>query len=165
MADPRDRASALADPLANADLGESTQKKIAWRLLPLFTLGFGVALMDRNNVGFAALQMNRDLHFSASIYGFGAGLFSIGYALFEIPSNLVLYRFGARRWIARILLTWGLIAMGMMFVRTPSQLYAFPESYFDQKRTRRFPAGDACLALMGSQDFKSRTGCAEENSR
>ena len=108
MADPRDRASALADPPANADLGESTQKKIAWRLLPLFGLGYGVALMDRNNIGFAALQMNRDLHFSASIYGFGAGLFSIGYALFEIPSNLVLYRFGARRWIARILLTWGL---------------------------------------------------------
>jgi MFS transporter, ACS family, tartrate transporter len=68
--------------------------------------------------------MNRGLHFSASIYGFGAGLFSIGYALFEIPSNLVLYRFGARRWIARILLTWGLIAMGMMFVRTHSQFYA-----------------------------------------
>jgi ACS family tartrate transporter-like MFS transporter len=75
-------------------------------------------------IGFAALQMNRGLHFSASIYGFGAGLFSIGYALFEIPSNLVLYRFGARRWIARILLTWGLIAMGMMFVRTHSQFYA-----------------------------------------
>ena len=124
MADPRDRASAVADPPANADLGESTQKKIAWRLLPLFALGFGVALMDRNNIGFAALQMNRELHFSASIYGFGAGLFSIGYALFEIPSNLVLYRFGARRWIARILLTWGLLAMAMMFVRTPSQFYA-----------------------------------------
>jgi ACS family tartrate transporter-like MFS transporter len=124
MADPRDRASALADPPANADLGESTQKKIAWRLLPLFALGFGVSLMDRNNIGFAALQMNRDLHFSASIYGFGAGLFGIGLSLFEIPSNLVLYRFGARRWIARILLTWGLIAMGMMFVRTPLQFYA-----------------------------------------
>jgi ACS family tartrate transporter-like MFS transporter len=124
MADPRDRVSAFVDPPANADLGGSTQKKIAWRLLPLFGLGFGVALMDRNNVGFAALQMNRDLHFSASIYGFGAGLFSIGYALLEIPSNLVLYRFGARRWIARILLTWGLLAMGMMFVKTPSQFYA-----------------------------------------
>jgi MFS transporter, ACS family, tartrate transporter len=124
MADLRDRASALVDPPTNADFGESTQKKIAWRLLPLFGLGFGVSLMDRNNVGFAALQMNRDLHFSASIYGFGAGLFAIGLALFEIPSNLVLYRFGARRWIARILLTWGLIAMGMMFVRTSSQFYA-----------------------------------------
>jgi ACS family tartrate transporter-like MFS transporter len=124
MAYPRDRASALADPPANADPGESTQKKIAWRLLPLFGLGFGVSLMDRNNVGFAALQMNRDLHFSASIYGFGAGLFAIGLALFEIPSNLVLYRFGARRWLARILLTWGLIATGTMFVRTPPQFYA-----------------------------------------
>ena len=77
MADPRDRASALADPPASADLGESTQKKIAWRLLPLFALGFGVSLMDRNNVGFAALQMNRDLHFSASIYVFVEGQMTI----------------------------------------------------------------------------------------
>jgi hypothetical protein len=75
MADRRDRASALADPPATAGLGESTQKKIAWRLLPLFALGYGVALMDRNNIGFAALQMNRDLHFTASIYGFGPGSF------------------------------------------------------------------------------------------
>ena len=63
--------------------------------------------------------MNRDLHFSASVYGFGAGLFFIGYALFEIPSNLLLLRFGAKRWLARIMFTWGLLAAAMMFVRTP----------------------------------------------
>jgi MFS transporter, ACS family, tartrate transporter len=123
MADARDLSSALADLPAKIDLGQSTLKKIAWRLLPLLALGYGVAIMDRINIGLAALQMNRDLHFSASTYGFGAGLFSIGYAICEIPSNLALYRFGARRWIARIMLTWGLLAMGMMFVKTPSQLY------------------------------------------
>ena len=63
--------------------------------------------------------MNRDLHFSASVYGFGAGLFFIGYALCEVPSNLMLLRFGAKRWLARIMLTWGLLAAAMMFVRTP----------------------------------------------
>ncbi len=119
----RDISSAVADLPSESDLGQSTLKKIAWRLLPLFTLGYGAAILDRGNIGLAALQMNRDLHFSASIYGFGAGLFSVGYALFEIPSNLMLYRFGARRWIARIMLTWGLLAMGMMFVKTPPQFY------------------------------------------
>jgi MFS transporter, ACS family, tartrate transporter len=124
MADARDLSAARAGLLPETDLGQSTLKKIVWRLLPLFALGYGVAIMDRTNIGFAALQMNRDLHFSPSIYGFGAGLFSIGYALCEIPSNLALYRFGARRWIARIMLTWGLLAMGMMFVKTPPQFYA-----------------------------------------
>jgi ACS family tartrate transporter-like MFS transporter len=124
MADARDVSAVLAGLPSETGLGQSTLKKIAWRLLPLFALGYGAAVMDRNNVGLAALQMNRDLHFSSSIYGFGAGLLSIGYALFEIPSNLALYRFGARRWIARIMFTWGLLAMGMMFVKTPPQFYA-----------------------------------------
>jgi sugar phosphate permease len=124
VADARDLSAARAGLLPETDLGQSTLKKIAWRLLPLFALGYGVAIMDRTNVGLAALQMNRDLHFSPSTYGFGAGLFSIGYALCEIPSNLALYRFGARRWIARIMLTWGLLAMGMMFVKTAPQFYA-----------------------------------------
>jgi ACS family tartrate transporter-like MFS transporter len=67
--------------------------------------------------------MNRDLHFSSSIYGLGAGLFFLGYGTCEIPSNLLLYRFGARRWLARIMLTWGVLAIGMMFVKTPTQFY------------------------------------------
>lgn len=79
--------------------------------------------MDRVNISFAAVQMNRDLHFSATIYGLGAGLFFVSYALCEVPSNLLLVRFGARRWLSRILLTWGLVAMAMMFVRTPIQFY------------------------------------------
>ena len=65
--------------------------------------------------------MNSDLHFTATVYGLGAGLFFLSYALFEVPSNLLLMRFGARRWIARIMITWGLLAMSMMFVRTPAQ--------------------------------------------
>jgi len=104
-------------------LERSTLRAISWRLLPLIGLGYGIAFMDRVNISFAALQMNRDLHFSAAVYGLGAGLFFISYALLEVPSNLILVRVGARRWIARIMVTWGVIAVGMMFVRTPLQFY------------------------------------------
>jgi ACS family tartrate transporter-like MFS transporter len=107
----------------DAGIGRSALKKASWRLIPLIGVAYGVAYTDRVNISFAALQMNRDLHFSASIYGFGAGLFFLSYAACEIPSNLLLYRFGARRWIARIMITWGLLAMGMMFVKTPVEFY------------------------------------------
>jgi ACS family tartrate transporter-like MFS transporter len=86
-------------------------------------IGYGVAYMDRVNISFAALRMNADLHFTASVYGLGGGLFFLAYALLEIPSNLVLARVGARRWISRIMITWGALAVGMMFVRTPTQFY------------------------------------------
>jgi ACS family tartrate transporter-like MFS transporter len=108
---------------ADTDLERSTLRKAAWRLLPLIGLGYGISFIDRLNISFAALQMNRDLHFSAAVYGLGAGLFFLSYAALEIPSNLILMRVGARRWIARIMLTWGVIAVGMMFVRTPLQFY------------------------------------------
>jgi len=98
--------------------------KASWRLLPLFGLGYGIAYMDRANIGYAQFQMSVDLSFSATVYGLGAGLFFLSYALMEVPSNLLLVRFGARRWIARIMLTWGVLAMGMMFVKTPLQYYA-----------------------------------------
>ena len=103
--------------------GRAALTKVSWRLLPLIGLGYGIAYIDRVNISFAALQMNQDLHFSATVYGLGGGLFFLAYALFEVPSNLLLVRFGARRWIARIMLTWGALAMGMMFVRTPLQFY------------------------------------------
>jgi MFS transporter, ACS family, tartrate transporter len=105
-------------------VGESAQRKAALRLLPVIGVGYGLAYMDRINISFASLQMNRDLHFSASVYGFGAGLFFIGYALCEVPSNLLLLRFGARRWLARIMFTWGLLAAAMLFVRTPLEFNA-----------------------------------------
>ncbi|HUB29086.1 MAG TPA: MFS transporter [Terracidiphilus sp.] len=102
---------------------KSAQRKAAWRLLPIIAVGYGLACMDRVNVSFAALQMNHDLHFSATIYGFGAGLFFIGYALCEVPSNLLLLRFGPKRWLSRILFTWGILSAAMMLVRTPVQFY------------------------------------------
>lgn len=91
--------------------------------MPLIAIGYCAAYMDRVNVSFASISMNRDLHFSPTVYGLGAGMFFVSYALCEIPSNLLLVRFGARRWLARIMLTWGLLAMGMLLVRTPIQFY------------------------------------------
>ena len=108
---------------SDAVIGGSAMRKASLRLIPLIALGYGTAYMDRVNISFASLQMNRDLHFSATTYGFGAGLFFLSYAACEIPSNLLLYRFGARRWLARIMITWGLLAIGMLFVRTPGQFY------------------------------------------
>src|ERR1700723_4360640 len=106
---------------ANAALERSAYRKASLRIIPLIALGYGAAYIDRANISFAALQMNRDLSFSATVYGFGAGLFFLSYAACEIPSNLLLYRFGARRWLARIMLTWGLLSIGMLFVRTPME--------------------------------------------
>ncbi len=104
-------------------IGKSAVRKASWRLLPLIAVGYGTAYIDRINISFASLQMNRDLHFSATVYGFGAGLFFVSYALCEVPSNLLLVRFGARLWLSRIMLTWGLLAIGMMFVKTVPQFY------------------------------------------
>src|ERR1700722_2137492 len=86
-------------------IGRSALRKASVRLVPLIALGYGAAYIDRINVSFAALQMNRDLGFSPVVYGTGAGVFFISYALCEIPSNILLVRFGARRWLARIMLT------------------------------------------------------------
>src|SRR5580693_723876 len=108
---------------SDAVIGASAMRKATRRLLPLIALGYGTAYMDRVNISYASLQMNRDLHFSNTVYGFGAGLFFLSYAACEVPSNLLLYRFGARRWLARIMITWGLLAIGMLFVRTPGQFY------------------------------------------
>ena len=104
-------------------LARATMRRVSVRLLPFLFLLFICNFLDRTNVAIAALQMNRDLQFSASAYGFGAGIFFLGYALFEVPSNLILARVGARRWIARIMVTWGILATLMMFVRTPLQFY------------------------------------------
>ena len=105
------------------DAAKSAQRKASLRLLPVIGIGYGLAYMDRVNISFASLRMNDDLHFSATVYGLGAGLFFIGYALCEVPSNLLMLRFGARRWLARIMLTWGLLAAAMMLVRTPVEFY------------------------------------------
>lgn len=101
----------------------SAQRKASLRLLPVIAIGYGLAYMDRVNISFASLRMNEDLHFSATVYSLGAGLFFVGYALCEVPSNLLMLRFGARRWLTRIMLTWGVLAAAMMFVRTPLEFY------------------------------------------
>jgi len=118
---PEDSANPRAPD--EAAIGRAAMRKATWRLIPLIALGYGVAYMDRVNISFASLQMNADLRFSATVYGLGAGLFFLSYAACEIPSNLLLYRIGARRWLARIMLTWGVLAMAMLFVRTPVQFY------------------------------------------
>ncbi|KPL67815.1 hypothetical protein SZ64_06615 [Erythrobacter sp. SG61-1L] len=94
----------------------ATYRKLALRLVPLLFLGYFVAILDRVNVGFAKLQMASDLALSDAVYGFGAGIFFIGYFFFELPSNLILARVGARRWIARIMITWGALSAGFMFL-------------------------------------------------
>src|SRR5512134_3943420 len=108
---------------ATPELGRATLARVSWRLLPFLLLLYVVAWLDRVNIGFAALQMNADLGFSNTVYGFGAGIFFIGYALFEVPSNLILARVGARLWIARIMITWGILSVAMMFVSDATSFY------------------------------------------
>ena len=98
---------------------KETMRKVGIRLLPFLIICYFIAYVDRVNVGFAALTMNKDLGLSAAAFGLGAGLFFVAYVLFEIPSNLALERFGARRWIARIMISWGLVGIGSAFVTGP----------------------------------------------
>jgi ACS family tartrate transporter-like MFS transporter len=102
---------------------EAVFAKCAWRLVPFVVLLFTVNFLDRVNVGFAALTMNRDLGFSPSVFGFGAGIFFAGYFLFEIPSNLALARIGARRWICFIMALWGAVSAACAFVQDARSFY------------------------------------------
>lgn len=102
---------------------DAAAARIRVRLIPFLFLLYIFAYLDRINVGFAALQMNAALGLSASAYGFGAGIFFFSYTAFEVPSNVILARVGARRWIARIMITWGLVSAGMMFVTGPRSFY------------------------------------------
>jgi ACS family tartrate transporter-like MFS transporter len=102
---------------------ESGLRKARWRLLPLLSICYLVAYMDRANISFAAKTMNHDLGFSPQTYALGAGLFFLSYALCEVPSNRLMLQFGARRWLARIMLTWGLLAGAMVLVRSAHQFY------------------------------------------
>lgn len=91
-------------------------KKLMWKIIPFLMLLYFVAYLDRVNISFASLQMNADIGLSSIAYGFGASMFFIGYFLFEVPSNLILARVGARVWIARIMITWGIVSLCMAFV-------------------------------------------------
>jgi MFS family permease len=105
------------------EIEEATYRKVAFRLLPILFVCYVLAYLDRVNVGFAKLQMQSDLGFSDTIYGIGAGIFFIGYFLFEVPSNLILQRVGARIWIARILIVWGLVSAATMFTGSEVTFY------------------------------------------
>ena len=98
--------------------------RVAHRLLPMLMACYFIAYLDRVNVGFASLTMNKSLGFSASVYGFGAGIFFIGYFVFEVPSNILLSKVGARIWIARILVTWGIISGCMALTSGPLSFYS-----------------------------------------
>jgi MFS transporter, ACS family, tartrate transporter len=110
--------SATIAAMANSesDLETSTIRAISWRLIPFLVLAYFLSYLDRVNLGFAALTMNKELNFSPTVFSWGAGIFFIGYFLFEVPSNLALEKFGASRWIARIMITWGIISALMAVV-------------------------------------------------
>ena len=91
-------------------------RKVAWRLLPILTIAYVFNYLDRNNIGFAALTMNREIGLTATAFGRGAGILFVGYCFLEVPSNMVLYRVGARKWLARIMITWGLVSAATIFV-------------------------------------------------
>ena len=109
-------------PQPTPEFQRRTMLKVSWRLLPLIVVCYLMAYIDRTNVSFAALTMNQDLGLTAYMYGLGAGIFFLGYALFEVPSNMVLHRIGARVWIARIMITWGIISGLMAAATGPDQL-------------------------------------------
>jgi ACS family tartrate transporter-like MFS transporter len=119
-AEMNEKAKQFKDPL---DIEKKVIGKVSRRLLPFMFILYVINYLDRINVGFAALQMNADLKFSAAVYGLGSGIFFIGYFLFEIPSNLILDRVGARVWIARIMITWGIVSSATAFIQGPRSFY------------------------------------------
>jgi D-galactonate transporter len=109
---------------AHDELGARVVSKVARRPIPFMCLAYLINYLDRTNIGFAKLTMSEDLGLTATMFGLASGLFFVGYLLFEVPSNLALHKFGARRWIARIMVSWGVVAAAMAFVQSPGQLYA-----------------------------------------
>ena len=117
-ADPRIKATAAASitPTESGRAMQPVYRKIAWRLVPFLMLLYMVAFLDRVNISFAALTMNRDLRISDTLYGFAAGVFFLSYCLFQVPANMALTRVGARRWLALLMVVWGVVSMGTAFV-------------------------------------------------
>src|SRR3954451_11847738 len=105
------------------DLEQRTLRKISWRIVPFIMLLYFIAYIDRVNISFAALTMNRDLGFSSAVFGFGAGIFFVGYFLFEVPSNVILEKVGARLWIARVMITWGILSGAFAFIQGETSFY------------------------------------------
>ncbi len=116
-------STAAPSTRAASELAGPTIAKVSRRLVPFLILCYFIAYVDRTNVGIAKLTMTTDLGISEAAYGFGAGVFFLGYFLFEVPSNVLLERFGARRWIARIMITWGILSAGMALVWNDTSFY------------------------------------------
>jgi ACS family tartrate transporter-like MFS transporter len=111
------------EDFGSAKLEKQVIRRITWRIVPFLALLYLVAFLDRINVGFAALTMNRDIGLTSQMFGFGAGVFFFGYFLFEVPSTIILHHVGARFWIGRVLITWGIASLGMAFIRGPLSFY------------------------------------------
>jgi MFS family permease len=109
--------------VSSAAVDDSVYDKVTRRIVPLLFMCYVVAYLDRVNVGFAKIQMLADLKFSETVYGLGAGIFFLGYFLFEVPSNILLHRVGARLWIARVMITWSIVSAATLFVKTPTMFY------------------------------------------
>lgn len=118
---PIDKAASEAIPVAMHH--ESIYKKVFWRFIPLLVICWVVAYLDRVNISFAKLQMQSELGLSDAVYGLGASIFFIGYFLFEVPSNMILHRVGARLWIMRIMVTWGIASACTLFIKSEWGFY------------------------------------------
>jgi MFS family permease len=122
-AEIKSNTNQASGPFNECRAGNARAAQITLRIVPFVMLLYFIAFVDRVNIGFAALTMNKDLGFSPTVFGFGAGIFFLGYFLFEVPSNLVLDKVGARIWIARVMITWGLISGAMAFVQGSTSFY------------------------------------------
>lgn len=153
----------IAQPVASAppslaDLSAREKvvfAKIAWRILPLLSLAYIINFIDRNNVGFAGLTMIKDVGLTPAQFGFGVGILSAGYCLFEVPSNIALYKFGARRWLARIMISWGLISMATLFTVGPYSFYGL-RFLLGAAEAGFFPGAAFYLTLWFPAEYRAR---------
>ncbi|WP_244744716.1 MFS transporter [Paraburkholderia terricola] len=147
--------SAALAPAGAEELQRQAVSKTAWRLVPLLTLAFIFNYIDRTSVGFAALSMNADLGLTATQFGWGAGILFAGYCLLEVPSNLMLYRYGARRWLARIMITWGIAAAATSLAVGPKSFY-FARFVLGVAEAGFFPGVTFYLACWFPAKYRTR---------
>ena len=143
------QAESVGKAAASVD-DQQLMRRVTLRLMPLVTLIYLIAIIDRSNVGFAKLQMVQDLHMSEAVYGLGASLFFIGYLVFEIPSTLAVHRFGARGWLARIMLTWGIVTILLAFAYSTTTFYVLHALlHLDDIVTGRLPPSHWAIDFPG----------------
>jgi MFS transporter, ACS family, tartrate transporter len=151
-------SAALDSAAANTERAALEKKafdKIAWRIVPILVLAYIVNFLDRTNVSFAALTMNKDVGLTPSQFGYGAGILFLGYSLFEVPSNVALYKFGARLWLARIMITWGAISIATIFV-TGAQSFYILRLLLGIAEAGFFPGAAFYLAQCFPADYRAK---------